>query len=313
MDKYRLIVNPTSDQGATAGKIPFIKQQLDQHAVSYEMVLTERVKHAWELAARAATDGYTGVIAAGGDGTVNEVINGLMEVKTSGNKIPCLGVIPVGRGNDFACGVNIPADVEEACRIIAGGRTKAMDVGKITGGFFPDGRFFGNGIGIGFDTIVGLEAAKMKRVHGFLAYVIGALKTLILFPKAPEIEISFNGTTIRQQATQVSIMNGKRMGGAFYMAPAASSHDGKFNILLSAKLSRLELFRMIFMVIKGMVVKHPKLLTDLADHFVIHSGNGGLVTHADGETVCTDGKKLLIECLPAQIEIITTKLQKEAI
>ena len=94
-----------------------------------------------------------------------------------------------------------------------------MDVGRITGGDYPKGRYFANGVGIGFDTIVGLEAAKLKKVHGFMAYVIGAARTFLIYPKAPLVRLAHDNGLIEQESHQISIMNGKRMGGTFFMAP----------------------------------------------------------------------------------------------
>ena len=108
-----------------------------------------------------------------------------------------------------------------------------MDVGLISGGDFPKGRYFGNGVGIGFDAIVGLEAAKMKHFHGAVPYIIRALKTLVVLPKAPTVEISFKDKQQVITPALISIMNGKRMGGAFFMASDGDMSDGLLNLTIT--------------------------------------------------------------------------------
>ena len=305
MGKYKLIINPQSGKGAALEKIPIVEQFLTDAGIDFEVTLTEDIDHARELAVQACKGDFHAIVAMGGDGTINEVLNGMMAVKLSSGRIPLLGVLPVGRGNDFVYGVNIPADLEEACRILLKEETFLMDVGKVTGGDYPRGRFFGNGIGIGFDTIVGMEAAGFKKVRGALAYILGAARTLFKFPEPPEMEISFNSEVISRKPTQISIMNGKRMGGVFFMAPASSSQDGVFDMLITEHLSRGDTMKLISMITKGTGCQHPRVICRKSETVSIKSPQGRIVCHADGETICTDGHELQVECLPAQIRIIS--------
>ncbi|HPE90365.1 MAG TPA: diacylglycerol kinase family protein [Spirochaetia bacterium] len=180
-----IILNPIAGKGKAGERVPEIRRLMAEAGLGFELALTERVGHATELAAAACDRGYGVVVAAGGDGTVNEVVNGLMAAKAAGKAVPVLAAFSVGRGNDFAYGADLPGALEECVAVLARGEKRAMDVGVVRGGDYPAGKYFANGIGVGFDTIVGLEAAKMKRVHGFMAYVLGALKTFALFPDAP--------------------------------------------------------------------------------------------------------------------------------
>ncbi|HOX92960.1 MAG TPA: diacylglycerol kinase family lipid kinase, partial [Spirochaetales bacterium] len=166
------------------------------------------------------------------------------------------------------------------------------------------GKYFCNGIGIGFDTMVGLEAAKMKWVHGFMAYVLGAAKCFINFPPAPSVSISYNGTTIARESRQISVMNGKRMGGAFYMAPDAKNYDGLLNLCVSNKANRLQLFGIIMRYARGSQANDKRFICDTAGHYRIEAPAGGLIVHADGETICTNGTSLDIRCLPGTLSAI---------
>lgn len=302
--RHIVILNPIAGKGKAAERIPEIESLFRARGLDYDIRLTQGVWHAAELAREAGRGGYDVVVAAGGDGTVNEVVNGLMLALERGDRIPRLGVLSVGRGNDFSYGADVPAELEACVDVIASRREREMDVGKVTGGDYPRGRYFANGIGVGFDTIVGLEAAKLKRVHGFMAYVIGALRTFIMYPEAPQVLLSHDAGTIEQATHQISIMNGRRMGGTFFMAPQAKNYDGLFDLCMAERLSRGEMVGLILRYIKGTQAGHPKMKTCRSSRYAIEAPGGGLVVHADGETICTNGSSLDIECLASRVRIL---------
>jgi diacylglycerol kinase (ATP) len=303
-ERYKVIINPIAGKGKAAERIPEVEARLREYKLDYEIQVTKDVWHAAELARDAGREGFTVVVSGGGDGTANEVINGLMLAKNRGERIPAMGILSIGRGNDFSYGADIPKDLASCIEVLRLDRRRPLDVGQVKGGFYPEGRYFGNGIGVGFDTIVGLEAAKLTHVHGFMAYVIGALKTFIMYPEAPEVSVAFDSMVIEQPSHQISIMNGKRMGGTFFMAPEAKNYDGLFDLCMAERLSRREMVALIARYTKGTQASHKKMKTARSARYDISAPQGGLVVHADGETICTDGKALSVECLPGQIEII---------
>jgi diacylglycerol kinase (ATP) len=230
-----------------------------------------------------------------------------MLARERGDRIPVMGVLSIGRGNDFAYGADIPGDLASCLDVLAAGASRPMDVGLVKGGDYPQGRYFGNGIGIGFDTIVGLEAAKMKRVHGFMAYVLGALKTMIIYPAAPEIKLQGSGggavISAAQRSHQISIMNGKRMGGTFFMAPKACNHDGLLDICMAGELTRGQMLALVGRYTKGTQDGYPGITIGRASSYSIDAPAGGLVVHADGETICVNGSGLRVECIPSAVSI----------
>src|SRR5512137_539838 len=161
MPRYLLIVNPTSGRGFAGRSLSIIESEMQKHALDYKLVLTERPWHAVDLAEQGAREGYDVVVIASGDGTANEVLNGLMRAKVAGFDKTAMGQIAVGTGNDFAYGMNIPAGVEIGCKILAENYRHRVDVGIVKGGDYPDGRYFGNGVGIGFDEETGFVAVKI--------------------------------------------------------------------------------------------------------------------------------------------------------
>jgi YegS/Rv2252/BmrU family lipid kinase len=310
MNKHKIIVNPTSGRGTGGRSIPLINELLQSYDLDFDLVCTERPWHAAELAQEAAESGYGCVVVAGGDGTANEALNGLMWAKTAGIEGVAMGVLCVGRGNDFAFSMGIPTDLAASCRTLAQGKRRAIDVGRVVGGLYPEGRYFGNGIGIGFDAVVGFEALKMKRLHGFISYLVAALKTILLYPLGPQVRIEYNGQAISQRVLMVSVMNGTRMGGGFMMAPDGKSDDGQFDLCIAGQVSRLGILALLPRFMAGTQATHPAITTLQAKRVVVTAREGVLPAHADGETLCTEGERLSLELFPRQIELICELSEK---
>jgi YegS/Rv2252/BmrU family lipid kinase len=304
MTHYLFILNPTSDRGNAAHSVSSLTHRLQELKLDYELIQTERPWHAPELARQAVQDGFKVVVAVGGDGTANEVLNGLMQAKHAGEGEAALGLIGIGRGNDFAFGMHVPNGLEVGCQVLAEDHRRLVDVGKVQGGLFPDGRYFGNGIGIGFDAVVGFEALKMTRLHGFISYVVAALKTTFLYYKAPLVRIEHNRKTTELYALMVSIMNGRRMGGGFMMAPEAQNNDGLLDLCIARQVSRPMILALIPRFMAGTQASHPAIRMERTTQITVSAVEGALPAHADGETLCEDGEKLTVDLLPAQLEVI---------
>jgi diacylglycerol kinase (ATP) len=304
MPRHRLIVNPTAGRGTSEQAIPQIEHMLNTHGLDFDLVRSERPWHAAELAQQACNAGYDVVVAVGGDGTANEVLNGLMQAKQTGGPTCAMGILCVGRGNDFAYGMGVPIDLEAGCRALAQAHRRSIDVGRVIGGLYPEGRYFGNGVGIGFDAVVGFEAVKMTRLHGFPSYLVAVLKTVFLYYKAPLAKIEYDGQTITQPSLMVSVMNGQRMGGGFFMAPEGKPDDGLFDLCIAHEVSRARIFGLIPHFLRGTQASQGPIRTGQATRVVVTAVEGVLPAHADGETLCIEGQRLEMELLPSQIDIV---------
>jgi diacylglycerol kinase (ATP) len=304
MPKIKIILNPTAGMNSANEKIPLIKELLKKYDIDYDMEITQRIGHATEIAEHTDGNQYSIIVAAGGDGTCNEVLNGLMIAKNAGRTIPAMSALPIGRGNDFHYGMGLPHGLEENINIIAHGDKRFMDVGKVVGGIYPQGRYFGNGIGVGFSTIVGFEAAKLKFIHGFITYVIGAVKTLFLYYRAPYLKMEFDEVVLNQKSIETSVMIGRRFGGAFFMAPSAVNDDGLFDLCIADNPPRLEMLKLMGKYMKGTQSNSPYVSTRHARKVTLTAIDGTLAVHADGETICEKGDSIEIECFPRQIQII---------
>ena len=304
MNDYRVIINPAAGGGTGARSVPEIKRLLANQGLRFDCVQTEYPGHATELAERAAAEGYGVVVAAGGDGTANEVLNGLMAAKLAGKEVPALGILGVGRGNDFGYGVGVPRELGEACSVLAGGHRRTIDVGRVIGGRFPQGRYFGNCVGVGFDAIGTIEANKLPRMGGFLTYFVAVLKTIFLYYRAPLTRIEFDGETITQPSLMVSVMNGQRLGGSFLMAPEGSASDGLFDLCIAGQVSRLRMFALIPHFLRGTQATQKAITTARAARVSIAALEGSLPAQTDGEILCVDGEHLDIELLPRQVSVV---------
>lgn len=303
--RYYVMVNPICGRGLGEKSIPAIEQRLKQAGLDFTLVRTERVWHAAELAEQAVRDGYDVVVCASGDGTVNEALNGIMKAREAGYNHAAFGVLSIGTGNDFSSGMGIPTDLEHSLSVLLNNKRKTIDVGFVKGGDFPDGRYFGNGIGIGFDAAVGTAASKVRWTRGLTAYLIGVMATVFLYYTPPKVKILLDGEEINQKSLMISIMNGKRMGGGFRMAPNSLSDDGVFDLCIAETASKARIFGLIPHFLKGSQEGQPEIKMRKARKVTVTALEGDFPAHADGEMLCYNGTQLTMELLPCQLEIIT--------
>ncbi len=302
--RYFVIVNPICGRGLGERSIPAIETWLTQADVEFKLVRTERVWHAAELAEQAAREGYDVIVCASGDGTINEALNGLMMARKAGINHTAFAVLSIGTGNDFSGGMDIPTELEPCLGALLVNKRKKIDIGLVKGGDFPDGRYFGNGIGIGFDAAVGTAASKVRWTRGLPAYLIGVIATVFLYYTPPKVRIQIDNEEIYQQSLMISIMNGKRMGGGFKMAPESKSDDGVFNLCICETASKARIFGLIPYFLKGTQEGQPEIKMRCTKKIIVTAVEGDFPAHADGEMLCYNGKSLNVELLPGELEII---------
>ncbi len=302
---HKFVINPVAGQGAGRQAIPEVNRLAREYRLDYDVAITERPGHATDLAREAARGKAGFVIAVGGDGTSNEVLNGLMQAWEAGYGDTSMGIVGIGRGNDFAYGFGIQPGIQAGFQCIQQNQVHQMDVGRISGGDYPQGRFFGNGVGIGFDAVVGFEAAKLTHLHGFMNYIAAALRTIFLYFHAPTLRIEFDDKVMVQPSLMVSIMNGRRMGGGFMMAPDAQPDDGLLNLCIAGQVSRMGILKLIPQFMKGTQSSHPKIKVAQASKVHVVAVQGALPAHADGETICESGKELYVELIKQPLKALT--------
>jgi diacylglycerol kinase (ATP) len=301
MRNTTVIVNPTAGRGAGARLLPRIEAGLRKLGLDFELNVTSAPRHATALARDSVLSGSDALIAVGGDGTFSEVLNGLKQAEEH-QESAVIGVIPIGTGNDFAFGAGIPLDHGEACRVVARRETRIIDVGRIQ----ADGErplYFGNGTGIGFDAMVNIQSRKMERLRGFPLYLAAVLKTLVVYYHAPHTVIRTDHREIAQPCLMVSVMNGQRVGGGFYVAPEASMDDGLFDFCVASSMGRLRMLRFVPKFMRGTHTKE-KQITMGRGHRLSVASEQPWQAHVDGEIYGVGSRCYEIELLPLSLRLI---------
>jgi YegS/Rv2252/BmrU family lipid kinase len=294
--RHLIIVNPQAKHGEGTKLTPVIEKLLA--TLPHDMVETTSPGHAVEIAASAA--GYDVVVAVGGDGTVHEVLNGLMRHPAESR--PALAVLPTGSGNDTCRTLGIPFDVSEAAMLLATGRRRRYDVGSC------NGIFFNNSFAAGLDAKVTAKAVEYKvtkRRSGLWLYLTALLHVLFKDLDAYDITLGFDGATAQPARTLIIAMtNGATYGGGFKITPDADPTDGLFDVCMIDELGLLEALRRLPFVITG---KHTKMpVVHMSRHSsALISSDVPLPAQLDGEVLLE--RRYEIEMLPGAIECIVPR------
>jgi len=295
----KIILNPVAGRGYGARVESKLRRQLEKEGLDFDLVRTSRPWHAAELAERAANDGFELVVAAGGDGTTNEVVNGLMAATEDG-LASTLGIIPVGSGSDFASNVGIPPELQAACHRLAHGRARVVDVCRVTVAGAPP-RYFDNTVNVGFGGTVTVEARKIKRLRGMALYLPAVLKTVFL-AQNPRVTIAYDDQELVLPAVMICVGNGPREGGGFFCTPNAQPDDGLLDLCIVREISRVAMLGLIPHFTRGTHVNLEPVTMARAQRVTISSPDD-LVAHMDGEVLCTNAHRITCEILPGQLQV----------
>ena len=275
--RVKVIVNPMAGRGRAVRAIPTICRTLEKGGADYDVYVTKGPGDAIAAARRGVEEGYDVIAAAGGDGTTNEVANGLAGCEAA------LAVIPCGSGNDMAISLGIPKDVESACRVLLSGKTRNRDLGRVID------RYFVNAVGVGFDATVARVASNDLRwlpVRGAPLYVIAVLKTLADY-KASEMVLTVDEKVMAVRPLLVAVGIGKTYAGGMKIVPDALPDDGLYDICVVESMGSLEALYHLPKVFTG---SHTKLrqATMLRGRYVSIRSSAPVSLHMDGEVFVTD-------------------------
>jgi diacylglycerol kinase (ATP) len=300
--RAKLVLNPIADMGR-AWKVANDLRPIVAEYGHADWSGTVYPGHATELAHQAALDGYDMVIALGGDGTVHEVVNGLMQIPVE--KRPILGVVPVGSGNDFAHSISIPMEADHALAYALKGEPSSVDIGLMTD---ENGRkeYFDNTVGIGFDAVVTIRSHKLPIVRGFLMYLTAVIQTILLNHNPVQMQIETDTEKWEQGTIMLTVCNGPREGGGFLVAPQAKNTDGILHYATIQQCSRLTMFRLIPAVMNGTHGRFKQVKLGTCQNFKLTSDKPVYI-HADGEIYTSFGSNLRglsFEILPGALQVV---------
>ncbi len=298
MSYARIIVNPVAGAGKTAREWPRIMNLFKGQGLNFEHDITEAPGHAIELARNATNNGYETIISIGGDGTINEIANGLY--KAGGNKDITLGIVCTGTGSDYARTVGISRRYEEACRRISQPKKVTVDLGVVE--YNDNGnkieRIFVNFAGMGFDAeIVRRTTRNFKALGSTLSYLFGVFTTLVSY-RNREVKLTIDGEEMEGEVCSVIANNGRYGGGGMFTAPDADLTDGLLDLLIIGNIGKADLIRSLPRIYKGTHLTHPKVTMKKAREIEIGSKHS-LNLQADGE---------LLGELPARFSILPSAL-----
>ncbi len=297
----KLIVNPCAGGGRTAKKWPEIIDLLSSMGISCDHDLTEGPGHALVLAKCAARKGYEVVVCVGGDGTINEVVNGLYDA--GGIRDVTLGIISTGTGSDYVRTIGLPLDYRQACRRLMSLRRIVVDLGVVecaSGGVLAK-RLFVNFAGLGFDAeIVKATGERFKAFGSVPSYLLGLLNA-VLFYKNREVSLSLDGKVDRRRICAIEVSNGRYGGGRMFLAPQADPADGLLDALIIGDLSKPDLVWSLPRIYRGTHLTHPKVIVKRAKEIYV-SPERGMAVQADGELVGETPARFYV--LPAALTVV---------
>jgi diacylglycerol kinase (ATP) len=287
-----------STYGGTLGKqakIALVEQAMSTVGLEYHLQTTQYAGHAIELARQATQEKRPIIVAAGGDGTINEVLNGIMPAVAEEQHIT-LGIIPLGTANDLADVLGLPRDVTAACQRIAAGATRLIDVALV------NGRYFVNNSGVGLEPVISLEHEQMRRVKGNLRYILAALKGIIK-AKPWRMRLAWDDGDYEGPIILVSIGNSPRTGGAFYMTPKALLDDGLLDFVYAVGMSRWQLLRLLPKTFTGQHINHP-LVHYVQTTSLSITASPSTPIQADGEVIDRAALEITYRILPKKLRVI---------
>jgi diacylglycerol kinase family enzyme len=288
-----VIFNPTAGKHRARRRLERLRAAWADRADFWP---TDRSGHARELAIAAALDGYRVVIAAGGDGTAHEVLNGLMHATRPAVHF---GIVPIGSANDYAYSLGLEDGSLHGPR--------PVDVGVVRA---PGGRaeFFGCNLGLGLNGAVTLESRRIRRLQGMALYGLATLRALYYDFRSPRMTIQIDDGPPWQTPTLLfSALIGRREGG-FVLAPRAEVDDGWLDFVHAADLSRWQVMQLLPRIaLFGAPERYPKVRQGRCRRIHLQS-EAALTVHTDGEFFCLpadDVRVLDIEILPHALTVAT--------
>jgi diacylglycerol kinase (ATP) len=296
----KVILNPYSNRWKAKARWPEAESVLKAAGVDFELAISDRPGHIVELAEQAARQGFSPIIAAGGDGTIGEAVNGLARAaKSEKDLLGPLGILPLGTANDLAYNLGLPLDLQSVAQIIKAGKTKRMDIGKV------NDRYFANNSAAGLEPYVTTKQVRITWISGILRYLVAAVWAIMERPKWVA-NIKWDDGEYNGPVSLVTIGNGSRSGGVFYMIPHANPFDGKLTFVYGYRSTRRAMLSTLPRAMKpaaGSYVEMDGIHEQNATWIKIHLENPS-PAHTDGELFSNAIQDLEYSIYPGRLQIL---------
>lgn len=298
----KVILNPYANRWGALKRQPEAETALKNAGVDFDLVVSEYPGHGIELAAQALKDGFDPIIAAGGDSTYNEIVNGIVKAAGQSPIETRFGILPMGTANDLADNLGIPTNLNEAAKVIADGHHRRIDVCQV------NERCFLNNSAVGLETAVSVQQTQMKRTKGIVRYLLATLITIMRNPQW-QMELTWDDGHFSGDVTLVSIGNNPRTGGIFYTVPNADPFDGKLSFVYGSILKRLEILKVLPQTMKpaeGNYVEHPAV-HEIHSTWLRIRTKPTTPVHTDGEVIDHAINELEYRVHPGRVPMLLVK------
>lgn len=294
----KVILNPYAGRWKAQARKEELQAALREADLDFELDVTDGPGHAIELSRQAVAQGFNPVIAAGGDGTYSEVVNGIASANGNDGSV-AFGVIPLGSANDLVDNLKLPTEIHAAVQVIADGHTRMMDLCKV------NDHFFDNNAAIGLEPYITLIQQRIKRLKGSFRYLTA---TLLGVKDKPQWDMSleWQGGEYTGPITLVTVGNSPRTGGIFYMTPHADPFDGLLTFVYGFMSTRRKILSLLPRTMKpgeGSYVEHPAI-HEISSPWLKVSSKQPTPAHADGEVFSEQIHDLEYRVLPQSLPIL---------
>jgi YegS/Rv2252/BmrU family lipid kinase len=303
MDKSLIILNPWAGRGAAGQRRSDLEAALTQAGVSFDLVTTHARGGATELAWQAIERGYDPIVAVGGDGTINEVVNGIKGAEASLGRRARLGIVPLGTGSDFIKtldGVD-PNDIAGAARRIANSQACTVDLGRVQVAD-GDARYFINAVGMGLDAQVAAESLKLTRLKGMAVYLVAIIRALANY-RAHPMTVEYDGQRLQRRLLFASIANGRCQGAGFWLTPSALIDDALLDLCLVDNMRLDQIIRYIPRLMEGTHTSLKQVTMGRARNIRV-TCSAPVPVATDGEVISIAARDITVETLPAALDVL---------
>lgn len=295
----KVILNPYSNRWNSEKRWPEAESALKTAGVDFDLAVSQHKGQIIELAEQAVNEKFSPIIVAGGDGSIGDAANGLMRAAGSGKgALPPLGILPTGSANDLVYALGLPTDLAEAARVIAAGKTRAIDLGRL------NDHYFVNNSAAGLEPYVTIKHEKIHWIKGMARYMVAAVQA-ILDKLEWQGTIKWDGGEYTGKFSLITVGNGRRTGG-FFMTPHADPFDGKLTLAYGYRSTRLGLFQALpraFNEDKGSYVEMEGMREVQVTRVSIHLDKPS-PAHTDGELLPEWIRDFEYEVLPQRLNIL---------
>lgn len=304
LEDWFVVVNPHAGLRKCGRDWPHIEKMLRKAGLVFTYTLTTHKEHAISITTTAVKKGYRKFVVVGGDGTLNEVVNGLFLQKIVSMEEFAVGLIPVGTGNDWRRSFGISDNYREAINTLLNGKIFSQDVGLITyqNARGPKKRYFVNVAGMGYDAMVARKTniQKDKGKGGPLSYLFN-LFTSLLYYKHTRVKVTADGNPTETDAFSLSVGIGQYNGGGMRQLPFAHPADGLLDMTLIQKIGKLTVIKEVKNLYDGSFIRHPKVKILKAKEFTIES-TPPIELEADGESL--GHSPFRVQIIPSVLNVV---------